>query len=106
MDNPNMAPKKKFELLERITNTGKSSNVKPLIDNDQMINNPKLKSKVFNAHFAYKSTIINSSDTGLHLDEVDTQTTLEKIYTSKYELGPHIKEMSLITHLVASHQLF
>ena len=97
MANPNMAPKKKFELLERITNTGKSSYIKPLIDNDEMINNPKLKAKVFNTYFASKSTIINSSDTGPHLDEVDTQTKLDKIDISKYELGPHIKEIK-VTH--------
>ena len=68
MGNPNMAPKKKFELLERITNTGKNSNIPPLIDNDEVISNPKIKAKVFNAHFASKSTIINSSDTGPHLE--------------------------------------
>ena len=61
MGNPNMAPKKKFELLEGITNTGKNSTIPPLIDNDEVINNPKHKSKVFNTHFASKSTIINST---------------------------------------------
>ena len=95
MGNPNMAPKKKFELIERITNTGKNSNIPPLIDNDEVISNPKIKAKVFNAHFASKSTIINSSDKGPHLEEVDTHSKLDKIYTSKFELGPHIKEMKV-----------
>ena len=67
----------------------------PLIDNDEVINNPRLKAKVFNTHFASKSTIINRSDTGPHLEEVDTLTKLDKIYINKYELGPHIKEMKV-----------
>ena len=46
MGNPNMAPKKKFELLKRITNTGKkNSNIPPLIDDDEVISNPKLNAK-------------------------------------------------------------
>ena len=95
MGNPNMAPKTRFELLERITNNDKISYIPPLIDNDEVINNPKIKAKVFNAHVAFKSTIINSSDTGPHLEEVDIHTKLDKIYTSKYKLGPHIKEMKV-----------
>ena len=63
--------------------------------NDEVISNPKLKAKICNAHFASKSTIINSSDTGPLLEEVDTQTKVDKIYTSKYEVGPHIKEMKV-----------
>ena len=45
MGNPNMAPKKKFELLERIPNTGKNYNIPPLIDNNEVISNPKLNAK-------------------------------------------------------------
>ena len=65
-----------------------------------MISNPKPKANVLNAHFASKSTIINRSDAGPNLEEVNTQTKLDKIYTSIYEHGPFIKEMKV------SHQFF
>ena len=45
LSNPEISSKKKFTILKRITNTGKNSNIPPLIDNDQIIHKPEKKQK-------------------------------------------------------------
>ena len=69
------------------------STILPLIDNDIVISDPLLKKETFNAQFASKSTTKNSSDPRPQIDKIDTLSNLENIYTSNFELGPHIKKI-------------
>ena len=81
-----MESKRKFGLIQRITNTGKILSIPPLIDNDIVISDPLQKSETFNAHFASKSTTPNSFDPKPIIDQIDTMSNLANIYTSNFEL--------------------
>ena len=91
--NPEISSKKKFTLLNRLTNTGKNANIPPLIDNDKIIHKPKEKAQTFNNHFAKKSNLKGREETPPTIDPVDTFSDLIHFDTSHYELGPLIKNM-------------
>ena len=93
LSNPEITSKKKFAILKRLTNTGKNSNIPPLIDNDEIIHKPKEKAEVFNNHFAKKSKLKGSQDEPPELEPIPTLENLNDITTSKYEIGPLIKDM-------------
>ena len=57
LSNPEISSKKKFTILKRLTNTGKNSNIPPLIDNDQIIHKPEQKAEIFNTHFAKRANL-------------------------------------------------
>ena len=91
--NPEISPKKKFTLLNRLTNTGKNANIPPLIDNDKIIHKPKEKAQTFNNHFAKKSNLKGRDETPPTIDPIDTLSDLIHLDTSHHELGPLIKNM-------------
>ena len=93
LSNPEISSKKKFTILKRLTNTGKNSNIPPLIDNDEIIHKPEQKAEVFNNHFAKKSKLNNAHETPPELDPIYTHNDLTDINTSHYEIGPLIKDM-------------
>ena len=88
-----MTAKKKFTILKRLTNTGKNSNIPPLIDNDAIIHKPLQKAEVFNNHFAKKSKLKGSHEEPPELNPIPTLDDLTNINTSPYEIGPLIKGM-------------
>ena len=91
--NPEISSKKKFTLLNRLTNTGKNANIPPLIDNDKIIHKPKEKAQTFNNHFAKKSNLKGRNETPPTADPIETVSDLMHLDTSHYELGPLIKDM-------------
>ena len=93
LSNPDVPSKKKFTMLNRLTNTGKDANIPPLIDNDKVINNPLEKAQIFNKFFASKSKIQGKHDMPPKLDPIPTTSDLNDITTSHYEIGPFIKNM-------------
>ena len=93
LSNTEISSKKKFTILKRLTNTGKNSNIPPLIDNDEIIHKPEQKAEVFNNHFAKKSKLKNSHDAPPQLDPIHTKDNLSDINTNHYEIGRLIKEM-------------
>ena len=93
LSNPEISSKKKFTILKRLTNTGKNSNIPPLIDNDAIIHKPLQKAEVFNNHFAKKSKLKGSHEEPPELNPIPTLDDLTNINTSPYEIGPLIKGM-------------
>ena len=93
LSNPDVPSKKKFTMLNRLTNTGKDANIPPIIDNDQVINDPLKKAQIFNKFFASKSKIQGRHDTPPKLDTIHTNSDLSDITTSHHEIGPFIKSM-------------
>ena len=93
LSNPEISSKKKFTILKRLTNTGKNSNIPPLIDNDEIIHKPAKKAEVFNNHFAKKSKLKGAHEEPPELDPIPTLNDLNEITTSHYEIGPLIKGM-------------
>ena len=93
LSNPDVPSKKKFTMLNRLTNTGKDANIPPLIDNDQVINDPLKKAQIFNKFFASKSKIQGKNETPPKLDPIPTISDLDDITTSHYQIGQLIKSM-------------
>ena len=91
--NPEISSKKKFTLLNRLTNTGKNANIPPLIDNDKVIHKPQDKAKTLNEHFAKKSNLKGRDEIPPSLDPIDTISELLHLDTTHYEIGPLIKSM-------------
>ena len=91
--NPEISSKKKFTLLNRLTNTGKNANIPPLIDNDRVIHKPDEKAQTFNNHFAKKSNLKGRDETPPTIDPIETFSDLIHFDTSHYEIGPLIKSM-------------
>ena len=93
LSNPEISSKKKFTMLKRLTNTGKDANIPPIIDNDQVINDPFEKAQIFNKFFASKSKIQGKHDSPPKLDQIPTSSDLTDITTTHHEIGPFIKSM-------------
>ena len=93
LSNPEITSKKKFTILNRLTNTGKDANIPPIIDNDKVINDPLEKAQLFNKFFASKSKIHGKNDTPPKLEPIPTISNLSDVTTSHHEIGPYIKSM-------------
>ena len=91
--NPEISSKKKFTLLNRLTNTGKNANIPPLIDSDKIIHKPKEKAQTFNNHFAKKSNLKGREESPPTIDPIETLSDLIHFDTSYHEIGPLIKSM-------------
>ena len=57
MNNFEISAKKKFSILLGLTKNKKYSNIPPLLENGQTINDSKLKREIFNKHFAFKASL-------------------------------------------------
>jgi hypothetical protein len=93
MEDPDISPRKKFGMLERLTNTGKNACVPPLIDNDTVHHEPIEKADIFNKHFMSKATVAGADDEPPHLEPMQTLEDLTTIVTGHFELGPLVKNM-------------
>jgi hypothetical protein len=88
-----LSSSKKFGILERLTNTGKSACIPPLIDNDTVTHDPKEKSEIFNKHFMSKSKVEGENDEPPKVEQIQTKSNLSEITTGHFELGPLVKGM-------------
>ena len=93
MNNPNISAKKKYGILTKLMKNQKVSTIPPLIDNDQTITDPKLKSDLLNQHFASKSTVPCPNDIPPQLNKFNVQSDLSQINTSPIELSKIIRSM-------------
>ena len=93
LSNREISSQKKFTILKRLTCTGKNANIPPLIDNDTVIHKPSEKAEIFNKHFAKKSQLKGANDEAPDLPNIPTNYDLSDITTTRYEIGPLIKEM-------------
>lgn len=93
MEDPDISSRKKFGMLERLTNTGKNACVPPLIENDTVSHDPKEKADIFNKHFMSKARVAGADDEPPHLEPIQTLEDLKNIVTGHFELGPLVKDM-------------
>ena len=93
MNNPNLSPKRKFNILLKLMKNNKVSTTPPLIENDDTINDPKTKSNLFNEYFASKSKVCGNNDASPILDKIQNIDSLSSLNTSPYELSKILEDL-------------
>ena len=93
LSSPDVPSQKKFDKIKQVTNTTKNDCIPPIIENDQVIHDPKDKAQLFNQMFANKSVVIGNDDPVPELPPLSTLYDLKEIGTTKYEIGPILKDM-------------
>ena len=92
------SPKKKFQLLKNVTNSGKGAGIPPLLSENDVISNPSEKAAIFNTQFAMKASIEGYDDPVPDVPETEDSTVLNMIHTDYLELGPIIRELKWASH--------
>ena len=93
LSNPAVSSKKKFQLLNRVTNTGKNSYIPPLIEGGLVVHKPEEKANLFNKQFAKKSNLEGYLDEAPTLEPLKVDGILDGILTSTYEVAPLIRAL-------------
>ena len=96
--NPNISSKKKFLLLQKLSNSKKCSVIPPLIENGNIVKDPFEQAELFNKHFTEKANVINPNDTPPNLENFVTKDVFENLDTSHFEIGPIIKSLKSSNH--------
>ena len=91
--NPNISSKKKFSLLQKLSNSSKSNVIPPLIENGKIISDPREQADLFNPYFADKANVNNPHDLPPDLDCFATDDIFANLDTTYYEVGPIIKAL-------------
>ena len=91
--NPSISAKKKFGILLKLMKNNKVNSTPPLIENENIINDPKEKSNIFNSFFASKSTVPNSNDPAPNLAQKEGISTLGSLNTSPLEVAKMIRNL-------------
>ena len=81
MNNHQISPKKKFNILNNLLRKNKSSSVPPLIENGETVTDAKNKSEILNTHFTQKASVDGFNDTPPKLDKHDVFSSLDQINT-------------------------
>ena len=71
----------------------KCNSTPPLIENENIINDPKEKSNIFNSFFASKSTVPNANDPAPNLAQKEGISTLSSLNTSPLEVAKMIRNL-------------
>ena len=103
MNNPEIASKKKFSILIKLMNSQKYSTIPPLIENENIINNPGEKSNLFNNHFASKSTVPNFDDKIPELPRKTEIPCIDKVNTSPIEVAKTLRCLKKISQFLLWH---
>ena len=100
LSNPSISAKKKFGILLKLMKNSKFSTTPPLIEQDDTINDSKVKSNIFNQFFASKSTVPNFNDPPPNLVQKDGIAKLGLLNTCPLELGKIIRNIkkSVFSH--------
>ena len=62
MHNHNISAKKKFCILSKLMKNNKISHIPPIIEDEQVVTDPKEKADIFNNFFASKSSVQGAED--------------------------------------------
>ena len=98
LHNPEITPGKKFKLLNRLMNTGKNSYIPPIIEDGEVVNDPKEKADIFMKQFEKKSKLPGRLDDAPVLEPKQTISILSGFNTSPHEIGPLIKDLKMAEH--------
>ena len=93
MNNFSISAKKKFSILLRLMKSSKFSSISPLNEDDQIVNEPKNKTEIFNEYFASKSRVDGSDDDPPLLERMLNVQNLANINTSPIEIGKLIRSL-------------
>ena len=63
LDNPNTAPKTYWSIISRILNKRKIPAIPPILADVKLVSNFKIKSELFDSHFAAQCTPIKNAST-------------------------------------------
>ena len=91
MNNYNISAKKKFNILLKLMKNNKFSPTPPLIENDDIVHEPGLKSDIFNTFFASKSNVHGAEDLPPQLQRFENIPDLHSLNTSPIEVGKIIR---------------
>ena len=94
MNNPSISAKKKFSILLRLMKSNKFSGIFPLNENNEIINDSKAKSDIFNDFFASKSKLNGHDDFPPNLERIDNVPNLSSINTSPIEVSKLIRSLT------------
>ena len=94
MKNTEISAKKKFNILTKLMKTQKCSSIPPLIENNEIIIDPKAKADLFNELFVSKATVPNNNDPVPDLPpRNDILSTLSNLNTSPIEVAKIIRNL-------------
>ena len=98
MQNYEISAKKKFSILTKLMKNQKNSNIPPLIQNGEVINDSKKKSEQLNDLFVGKATVSGSEDEVPYLAPNDLITSsLSQINTSPIEVSKVLRQLKNLT---------
>ena len=93
MNNQSISAKKKFSILLKLMKNDKFSSTPPLVENNNVVNDPYLKSNILNELFTSKSTVPNTDDPVPNLDKFLGVPSLTLLNTSPLEVAKLIRTM-------------
>ena len=94
MQNYEISAKKKFSILTKLMKNQKTSIIPPLLQNGEVINDPKTQSELFNNHFISKATVPGSDDPVPILEPNNNiNTPLSFINTSPIEVSKVLRQL-------------
>ena len=94
MQNYEISAKKKFSILTKLMKNQKNSNIPPLIQNGEVINDAKQKSEQLNDLFIAKATVNGPQDDVPFLPQKDSITSnLSNINTSPIEVSKVLRQL-------------
>ena len=89
----NFSKKKEFSILLKLMKNNKFSNISPINENDNIINDPKNKSEIFNNFFASKSKVDGFNDDPPNLERKQDIPNLATLNTSPLEVSKLIRNL-------------
>ena len=93
MNNFSISAKKKCSILLRLMKSSNFSSISPLNEDDQIVNEPKNKTEIFNEYFASKSRVDGSDDDPPLLERMLNVQNLANMNTSPIEIGKLIRSL-------------
>ena len=93
LNNYAIPAKKKFAILLKLMKNNKFSSTPPLVENDNVVNDPYEKSNIFNTFFASKSTVPNHNDPIPNLDQIPDIQIMSSLNTSPFEIAKLIRSL-------------
>ena len=91
--NPDVPARKKFAILQKLTNSSKNTVIPPLIEGENTVSDPLEQAEIFNQYFTGKSNVRNPNDDPPVLENYVTNDAFEYLNTSHWEIGPIIKSL-------------
>ena len=94
MHNCEISAKKKFSILTKLMKNQKSSGIPPLIEDNEVINDPLTKSNIFNDMFAAKATVHGNDDPVPELAKNENiRAPLNSLNTSPIEVAEFLRKI-------------